>query len=88
MLSGIPQPQIAVHSFASGRGPRLTLPKGRGPLKISIFDHVAWLSVGSLWRMVVGGGWQLLGIGAGTGVPPLHAIRGPTGPILGDFGPF
>ena len=47
---------------------RLTFPKGWGPLvEISIFDrfwaHLAWLAVDGLWRLAVGGSWQLIAVG-------------------------
>ena len=52
-----------------------------------------WLSVGG-WRLMAVDGWQLAVGGWGTGVPPLHAIRGPTGsggsrdPFWVILGPF
>ena len=45
------------------------------------------------WRLAVGD-CRLAVVGWGTGVPPLHAVRGPTGsggspgPVLGGFGPL
>ena len=71
-------------------------PQGSGTTFESFnFDRfwarLGWLSdVGVVgWRLMAGGGWWRLSVvGWPTGVPPLHAIRGLHGPVLGHFGPF